>query len=137
MKPSHKRVKGWQSPGLSPTARTEHWLRDQGWASCPVERNIAGKFSKDAFGFGDILAFRDHMTLLAQATSGSNHAARVKKVMSCPEAAGWLSSPHRAIWVVSWSKLKEKRTGRRRWTERVTAIALDLTDGKSGLVAMD
>ena len=79
----------------SPTARTLKALRDQGWRAAVVERwNPHAKIRHDLFGVVDVLAVREGETLAVQATTGSNAAARVKKIADAEatadiRAAGW------------------------------------------------
>ena len=56
-------------------------LRDDGWLAEPVERWIPGaRVRRDLWGFADVLALRGPEVLAVQVTSGSNVAARVKKI---------------------------------------------------------
>jgi hypothetical protein len=70
----------------TPTALSVHWLRDHGWIADKVEQRLpipGAKFptTKDAFGFGDILAAHPSAgVLLVQATSRPNVNARITKV---------------------------------------------------------
>ena len=90
---------------MSPTQCTLKWLAREGWTADVVERFIPGaKIRKDAFGFGDILAFRADQTALIQCTSASNHSSRVKKVNVSSAATGWLGGRDRIILVLSWKK---------------------------------
>jgi hypothetical protein len=88
-----------------------------------VERWIqAIKQRKDLFGFVDVLAVKDGNTLAIQATTGSNHADRVKKVKASPLlpavlAAGWIVE----VW--SWT-LAGPKGERKLWFCRKEAIVL-------------
>lgn len=66
---------------MTPTQRSLKHLRDQGYFCWIVEHwdHFARK-RKDLWGFADILALRDGEVLAVQTTSGSNVAARVRKI---------------------------------------------------------
>lgn len=84
---------------MSPTARTLKALRDAGWTAGVVERfNHNTRRKHDLFGCIDIVAVKDHLTLGVQATSGSNAAARLKK-MPATDAAAWLGAKFLVEWV--------------------------------------
>lgn len=84
----------------SPTQRSLAHLRDGGWLAQVVERwNPHARVRNDLFGFIDILAIRDGQTLAVQATSGTNVAARVRKIaeaehVGAVRAAGWRLEVH-------------------------------------------
>lgn len=88
----------------SPTARSLALLRQEGYRAAVVEKwNPHSRTRSDLFGVVDVLAIRGAETLAVQATSGSNGAARVKKIAesdALPDmrAAGW------AVEVWSWRK---------------------------------
>ena len=75
-------------------------------------------------GFGDVLVATGESLLLIQATSGSNSAARVRKITTeCREAArAWLESGGR-IEVWAWRKYA-KPVDRRYWRALETPITL-------------
>ena len=65
----------------SPTQRSLKYLRDQGYTVAIVEYfNYFTKRRHDLFQFADLLAIRENEVLLVQVTSGSNVAARIKKI---------------------------------------------------------
>ena len=73
------------------------------------------------FGLFDLVALTDAGILGIQATSGSNHAARRKKMLANPLLANWINANGRAeCW--SWSK-RGKQGQRKVWTLRREAIA--------------
>ena len=80
-----------------------HALRESGYTVDVVERWIPRcRVRKDYIGVGDLLAFSGDIVLI-QATSGSNHSARVKKALAEPRLAGWLRAGGRfEVW--SWRK---------------------------------
>ncbi len=102
----------------SPTSRTLERLRADGWTAAVVEKwNPHARVRNDLFGFVDVLALRDGVTLAVQATSGSNAAARVKKIaeaehLAAVRAAGW------RIEVWGWRKLANGR-----WEARVVDVS--------------
>lgn len=112
---------------MSPTARTLAELRKQGFEAAVVESwNHITKTRRDLFGHLDLLAIRPGETLGVQATSGSNVAARVKKIQAEPRAVVWLKAGNRLeVW--GWRKLA-KPVNRKSWTCRV--VRLELRDGE-------
>lgn len=117
----------------TPTARSLALLRDHGWLAEKVEQRlpIPGQFvTRDAFGFGDILAVRfgtgGSAIALVQATSSSNLSARVKKATTGPVADGlrtWLSAGGKFL-LFGWGK-RGPRGSRKTWTCRVAEVWLD------------
>lgn len=100
----------------SPSQRSLQWVRLLGFRAQVVEKwNPHARVRNDLFGIIDILAVsRDGKgTIVAiQATSGSNVAKRVDKVLACealPDllAAGWI------IEVQGWRKLRNRWKVRR------------------------
>lgn len=108
-----------RSGGDSPTARTLRRLRAEGWTAEVVERwNPHARVRNDLFGFVDVLAVRDGVTLAVQATSGSNAAARVAKIgehqnIGAVRKAGW------RIEVWAWRKLASSG----KWECRVVDVS--------------
>lgn len=94
-----------------------------------VERwNQWAGIRNDLFGFIDILVCSKDVTLGIQATSSSNHNARVTKILTHPYAAKWLACPWREIEVWSWGKRKVKRGGKAfRYVLRRSKIVLNST----------
>ncbi len=96
---------------MSPTERTLKELRRLGFACQVVEHwNAHARRRVDLFGFIDILALTPDGILGIQATSGSNHADRVRKIREeCTDnAQAWLSAGGR-IEVWSWKLTQAKR----------------------------
>ena len=89
----------------SPTQRSLEKLRADGWRAEVVERWIPGaNIRKDLWGWVDILALRDGVTLAVQTTSAANVSARVRKITDSESVAdvrkaGW------AICVHGWRKV--------------------------------
>lgn len=69
---------------LSPMQRSLAKLRQDGYRVHITEHYSRG-LKHDLFGFCDILALRENEVLAVQVTSGSNVAARVKKIMDSEE----------------------------------------------------
>lgn len=95
---------------MSPTQRALKKLRDTGFTSQVVERwNFFAKRRVDLFGIIDVIAMRQDFGILGvQATSGSNHIARVNKSMAEPRLKEWLlSGGFYECW--SFRKLKKHR----------------------------
>jgi hypothetical protein len=108
---------------MTPTARTLHQLRQDGWTAQSVECWIPTlKIRRDLFGVGDVLAVKPGgRPLLIQATSDSHHAHRVGKAKKEARLRAWLGSGSRfEVW--SWGKRGE------RWECRKTPLVLDDVD---------
>lgn len=111
----------------TPTQRTLAECRRLGWQAAVAEKWIAQtKQRKDLFGFIDIVALTGDGILAIQATSGSNVAARERKIRTeCSEPAkAWLAAGGR-IEVWGWRELK-KKVDRKSWQVRrveVTEVA--------------
>lgn len=109
----------------SPTQRTLKRLRDEGYIAGVVERhNVYSHTKNDLFGFVDVLAVKPGSTVAVQATSGSNAAARVTKILEEREneaktclLAGW------TIQIWGWRKYA-KPIDRKFWRPHVTSIIL-------------
>jgi hypothetical protein len=90
----------------SPTSRSLAALRERGYLAAVVERwNAFARIRQDLFGVLDLVAVREGETLGVQTTSGSNVAARIRKIQDSPalaqlRAAGW------RIVVHGWRKSK-------------------------------
>lgn len=111
---------------MTPTIRTLQWLKKNGYIACVVEKWIPRiRKRKDAFGFGDILAFSGDLAewsaILIQCTSASNMAARLDKINASAEAQAWLASPHRKIWLIGWGK-RGGRGKRKLWRIRRLSV---------------
>ena len=101
----------------NPTAGTLQLLRRHGYLAAVCEHwNPFARVRCDLFGFADVLAVRAGAPVLAvQATSASNHAARVRKARDLPAMRVWLAAGC-AFEVWSWAKRKG------RWAVRCQAI---------------
>lgn len=103
---------------MTPTQRSLAHLRNEGYRVATVEKwNPHARIRQDLFGFIDILGVRDGETIAVQTTSGSNVAARVKKIaeaeaLSDVRAAGW------KVFVHGWRKAANGR-----WTLRVVDVS--------------
>ena len=109
----------------SPTARTLALLREQGW---DVENRQTwlprAKRFRDAWGFADLEAMHPASpgVLLVQVTTGTNHAARKRKILAEPRARLALQCRNR-IQVISW-RLWHRGRPRPRWEPRVEELTL-------------
>ena len=68
------------------------WYMKSGWEVGICQRSVrSGRnvITFDLFGFGDLFAFRDEEHLIIQATSGSHHAERMKKICMSALAKKW------------------------------------------------
>ena len=91
-----------KAKSASPTQRTLSYLRDMGYEATVVEQTIriparGGKppsqFKRDAFGFGDVLAYRPNEgIILVQATSTDNIASRRTKIQGSEHRQGWIDA---------------------------------------------
>ncbi len=103
---------------MTPTQRSLAHLKDAGYRAAVVEKwNPHARIRQDLFGCIDILAVGNGETIAVQTTSGSNVAARVKKIAeneALPDirAAGW------KIFVHGWRKAANGR-----WTLRVVDVS--------------
>lgn len=89
-----------------PTQRSLEHLRKAGYLAEVVEKWIPMvKRRKDLFGFIDILAIREGEVVGVQATSGSNVAARVDKIIN-HENVGAVRKGGIRILVHGWAKRK-------------------------------
>ena len=85
---------------MTPTQRTLKKLRGEGYMAAVVEKwNPHARIRQDLFGVVDVIGIREGETLAVQATSGSNVAARVKKIAESDatpviRAAGWRFAVH-------------------------------------------
>lgn len=110
----------------SPTSRTLDLLRKGGYECAIVERwNAYTKTRHDLYGFADILAMRGIELLAVQATSGSNVAARVTKILAEPRALEWVRpGSQRFLTVIGWSK-KGARGKRKTWQPTFRPMVAD------------
>jgi len=126
--------------GPTPRARSKTYLESLGYVVTPVEQAV--KFPdrnkrrcqvcgntpvitilRDAFNFGDLLAYRPGEIALIQTTSTANQASRVAKILGLIEADGWLKANGK-IFVHGWA-LEGARGTRKRWTVTIQEIRLD------------
>ena len=121
----------------TPTARTLAYLRDAGYLAEVVERRLPRCIvTVDLFNIADVFALMpNEPPLLVQCTTGSNAAARVKKILAAPHLRKVLASGV-AVEVWAWSK-RGAHGKRKLWdvTRRpVTVADLDATgqDGNQG-----
>lgn len=113
----------------SPTQRTLKALRAEGYMTEVVERwNPHANIRQDLFGWIDIIAIKPGEILAVQATSGSNHFARVTKLRKerQEQVTEWLAAGGLAeVW--SWKSkqrvLKDGTVGKSKvWSPKVTRI---------------
>lgn len=107
----------------SPTQRSLKKLRSEGWHVAVVERwNQWAKCRQDLFGFIDLLALKDDLTLAVQTTSGAHVAARLEKMKGIPTVALWLKSPTRLLVIHGWRKVGPRGT-RKMWECRQVVVS--------------
>lgn len=104
----------------TPTARSLAYARKLGMTADVVERRLPRCFiTRDLFNAFDIVALQPGMSgvIGIQTTSGSNAAARMKKLKANPTVRLWIETGNRAeVW--SWRKAKN------RWVCRTQSLAL-------------
>jgi hypothetical protein len=84
--------------------------------------NAFARIRRDLFDVIDVVALDGLSIIGVQATSGTNHAKRLGKVLATPAARLWVESGGRLL-VVSWSKCGARGKAKR-WTPRVTDVSL-------------
>ena len=85
----------------------------QALAAVAEKWNPHSRTRADLFGFADVLAVRQGAPVLAvQATSSSNHSARVRKARALPQLRTWLGAGC-AFEVWGWAKRKGRWCCRR------------------------
>ena len=98
----------------SPTQRSLALLRAEGWVVDVVERyNSFTRRRHDLFNIADLFAVRHGEVMLVQTTSGSNVAARVKKIADA-EHLPMLRRANVRVVVHGWRKAANGR-----WAVRV------------------
>ena len=103
---------------MSPTARSLAHLRAQGWTVDVVERWIPGaNIRRDCFGLFDLIAIRPGETMGVQVASGSNVAARIRKLTEHPDLAAVRS----ADWTITIHGWRQDRAGK--WVLRVVDLS--------------
>lgn len=108
----------------SPTSRSLEECRKRGWPVQVVERwNQYARKKQDLFGVIDIVAITPVGILGIQATSGSNHASRVSKVLEESRAIAWVKAGG-LLQVWSWSKRREPGKKREQWTLRAEELVV-------------
>ena len=120
--------KVWAPVKTNATQRSLKSLRENGWTAHIVEKFLPArgtmKFPRriDAFGVGDILAFRPPMQdlpasiALIQCCPGASHAEHKAKILAIPEFHGWKLAGGR-VFLQSWAK-KGARGARKTWQMR-------------------
>lgn len=107
----------------SPTERALAYYRAQGCECVKLERyNHYARIRQDIWG-ADILVRHGRKLVAIQATSGSNHSARVKKSIANPLVANWLKGDA-GFEVFSESK-RGARGMPKKWTQRITQLTLN------------
>ncbi len=91
---------------MSPTQRSLKKLRDEGWlVGISSWRVPHCNVTKDLFGFIDMVAMKDGITLAVQTTSGPNVSARIRKILKLASAVEWVKDPAHKIIVHGWRKV--------------------------------
>jgi len=98
-----------KSRGKSPTKLTLDLYRSSGWTCEITERwNPFAKVRQDLFGFIDVIAVTNGVTVGIQTTTYENRLARVRKIVGEVNVAAyrWLQAGNE-IHVVSWKAIKD------------------------------
>jgi len=112
-------------PKVSPTQRSMALLRKEGSVFQVVERwNAFARRRIDLFGCIDIVCIHPTRGIIGiQATSGTNHSARISKSLAEPKLKNWLEAGGKfEVW--SWAK-KGAAGKAKRWTCRIQPISLN------------
>lgn len=106
---------------MTPTQRTLAECKRRNWTAAVVERwNPHARKRHDLFGVIDLVCLTGQGILGIQATSGTNHSARVQKAKAEPRLAKWIADGGRfEVW--SWAK-RGPRGKRKTWTLRVEEV---------------
>lgn len=110
----------------SPTQRSLAKLRAEGFTAWIAERwNPFAKIRQDLGGFGDILAWKAGVGVLAiQTTTTAHQAARLAKIAGNPKAEEWIRAGA-GLHVHGWVARKVKRGGlAKRWDCTVREVTL-------------
>lgn len=111
---------------ISTLQRSRELLEADGYHVEVVEQNIRTKrrvFKRDLWNFADILAIRRGEVLAVQTTTGSNMAARVKKIADSPLLPRVREANVRVL-VHGWSARVVKRgDAAREWVCRVEDLS--------------
>jgi hypothetical protein len=101
----------------SPTQLSLKKLREEGWLAEVVEKWVPGaNIRKDLWGWVDIVALKDGVTLAVQTTSYSNMSARAKKIAES-ETIAEVRKANWSIEIHGWHK-KDNR-----WVVKVNDIS--------------
>ncbi len=113
-------------PKASPSAMTKRHYEEKGYLIGRVESyNPRSRRTNDLFGFADHVVILWDGVLFVQSTTGSNHAARRKKILASPEAQKIIEIGHKVV-IVSWSKKPSPETGHLKWTPRIESITPEM-----------
>lgn len=108
---------------MSPTARTLQYFREQGCIAAVVEKwNPHAKIRQDLFGCIDLLVIQGRKLIAIQATSGTNHNARMTKCIGNDKLCAYLYTGN-LFEIFSWSK-KGPRGKAKHWVPRVTQLTV-------------
>ena len=103
----------------SPTQSSLALLRKLGYTAQVVEHwNPHARRRIDLFGFGDILAIRENEIVIVQTTSGTNLAARRRKITQLRAHSEWLAAGG-LIELHGWRYVKPRGESKRRWEPRI------------------
>lgn len=124
---------------MSPTQRTlAHLRKDLANIPAVVEKWVTipghpgGGVRRDLFDCIDILVIQGSKLVAIQATSGTNHKARIDKAKASDKLRAFCGTGNLfEVW--SWSK-KGPRGKVKRWTPRVTQLVL--SDDRAKLVEL-
>lgn len=105
---------------VSPTQRSKKLLEERGYLVAVVEHwNPHARIRQDLFGFIDLIALGGDRTLAVQTTTGSNAAARVKKIREHPNLVGVTVIGGWSVVVHAWTRPAKSRS----WVCREIEVA--------------
>lgn len=115
----------------SPTQRSLKYYRDKGFLVGITEHwNPHAFIRQDLYGFIDLLAINDKITVAIQATSTDNVGARIKKILALPSAKQWVQGKNRYLIVIGWKRYK-KAEARKFWRPTIKMINREDFNGKT------
>ena len=108
----------------SNTQRTMTQLRKKGWVCAVVEKwNHHVKIRQDLWGWMDVIAYKDDITVGIQVCSMTGRKEHLNKILANKYTKSWSASENRLIQLWSWRKLKVKRGGKAfKWEAKIEEV---------------
>ena len=104
---------------MTPTMRTNEWLRERGYLIGPVERWIPrANIRSDYLGIIDIIGVRLGETIGVQ-SCGEDFSKPDAKILASDNSLRWIQAGN-VLMLIAWRKLKVKRGGKAmKWEPRI------------------